>query len=182
MRVKDERAVMAVSLLCIATATSHKRRRPEIWNTYCFLQTLLQPLLLMTLPPPFTHLSSLALAFLPPRLTNQKQYIPPAAPTVTALLPATHTNCSGLETAATRTHWHSTKKATKDILVPAKEARRSAGTQSWESSWMDMSKTQSPRRERHRKVNMGIVMRREECVDEEEEVGSMWTIARTTGT
>ena len=44
---------------------------------------------------------------------------------------------------------------------------------------MDMSKTQSPRRERHRNVNIGIVTRRE-CV-EEEEVGLIWRMARTTG-
>ncbi len=46
---------------------------------------------------------------------------------------------------------------------------------------MDMSKTQSPRRERHRNENMGMVMRRE-CVDEDEEAGLIWTMARTTGT
>lgn len=134
----------------------------------------------MTLPPTSSHLSSLPLAFQPPRLTNQKQYIPAATPTVTALLPATHTNCSGLEMAATSTHWHSSKRATKDILVPAKEARLSAGTQIWESSWMDMSKTQSPRRERHRNENMGMVIRRE-GVDEDEEAGLICTMARTTG-
>lgn len=44
---------------------------------------------------------------------------------------------------------------------------------------MDMSKTQSPRRERHRNVNIGIVTRRE-CV-EEEEVGFIWRMVRTTG-
>lgn len=45
---------------------------------------------------------------------------------------------------------------------------------------MDMSKTQSPRRERHRNENMGMVMSRE-CVNEEE-MGLIWTMARTTGT
>lgn len=46
---------------------------------------------------------------------------------------------------------------------------------------MDMSKTQSPRRERHRNENIGMVMRRE-GVDEDEEEGLIWTMARTTGT
>lgn len=45
---------------------------------------------------------------------------------------------------------------------------------------MDMSKTQSPRRERHRNENIGMVMRRE-CVDDDEEAGLIWTMARTTG-
>lgn len=44
---------------------------------------------------------------------------------------------------------------------------------------MDMSKTQSPRRERHRNENMGIFMSRE-CVNEEE-MWLIWTMARTTG-
>lgn len=48
---------------------------------------------------------------------------------------------------------------------------------------MDMSKTQSPRRERHRNENIGMVMRREgEDEEEEEEEGLIWTMARTTGT
>lgn len=46
---------------------------------------------------------------------------------------------------------------------------------------MDISKTQSPRRERHRNENIGMVMRRE-GVDEDEEEGLIWTMASTTGT
>lgn len=43
---------------------------------------------------------------------------------------------------------------------------------------MDISKTQSPRRERHRNENMGIVIRREGV---DEEAGLICTMARTTG-
>lgn len=45
---------------------------------------------------------------------------------------------------------------------------------------MDMSKTQSPRRERHKNENIGMVIRRE-GVDEDEEAEFICAMARTTG-
>lgn len=44
---------------------------------------------------------------------------------------------------------------------------------------MEMSKTQRPRRERHRNENMGMVMKRDGGRGEE---GRIWDMARTTGT